>query len=293
MSAPCLHMLATILAVYGAWDDAPTAWRILPAEEYDNDISWYVRELEVYASPGCTGDKIAPHKTLGSLGGSDSIVDGNVETPWNTRTLSSKFAARAHYVGFQVLKANALHGNCVKLNQGSLHGGTSGLARMIVLQERVDSVWFDVTTFKDTAEASEWFNVTFSARPPRPPWPPAPPPNPSLPPPPPSQPPPPPSLPASLPPPKGTGGGDAAGERLSVGAIVGIAAGGAVALVLGLGICGISIHISRKMNRELKQAKHVVKPAKPPPGSTGAATVGGLPVPAVQGEKKAAAIELP
>ena len=127
-------MLATILAVYGAWDDAPTAWRILPAEEYDNDISWYVRELEVYASPGCTGDKIAPHKTLGSLGGSDSIVDGNVETPWNTRTLSSKFAARAHYVGFQVLKANALHGNCVKLNQGSLHGGTSGLARMIVLR---------------------------------------------------------------------------------------------------------------------------------------------------------------
>ena len=45
-----------------------------------------------------------------------------------------------------------------------------------------------------------------------------------------------------------------------MGAIAGIAAGGAVLVALGLAIVGISVCVCRKMNRELKQAKRDVKP---------------------------------
>ena len=83
-----------------------------------------------------------------------------------------------------------------------------------------------------------------------------------------------------------------------MGAIAGIAGGGAMCLALGLAICGISVYVCRKMNRELKQAKHAVKPTStggsPPPDFSATSRpdvgVGGLPVPAVQG---GAAIEMP
>ena len=129
-------LLSTLLAVHGAWDAAPTGWRITNAKEYKNDYSWYVRELEVYASPDCTGDKIPASKGLGSKSASQqkNIFDGDPETEWNTNTMSNVFAAREHYVGFQVARADAVHGNCMRLNQGSLHGGTSAIAFDILLR---------------------------------------------------------------------------------------------------------------------------------------------------------------
>ena len=248
-------LLAPLLAVHGAWDAAPTAWRITNAKEYTNQYSWYVRELEVYASPNCSGKPIPPWKPLGSISTSQQkfIMDGDPETAWATNTFGDRFAPRAHYVGFQVRKADAVQGNCVKLNQGTLHGGTSGIVPDVLLQEKVNGVWFDVTTFRDTATAAEFHTpVTFAARPPRPPWPPAPPPNPSSPP----EVPPPPATPPTPPPPAG-----GQGEGLSAGAIAGIAAGGAILLVLVLAAAGISVYFCRKMNRELKQAQRDVKPS--------------------------------
>ena len=165
-------LLAPLLAVHGAWDAAPTAWRITNANEYTNEYSWYVRELEIYASPDCSGKPIPPWKPLGSISTSQQkfIMDGDPETAWATNTFGDRFAPRAHYVGFQVRKADAVQGNCVKLNQGTLHGGTSGIVPDVLLQEKVNGVWFDVTTFRDTATAAEFHTpVTFAARPPRPP----------------------------------------------------------------------------------------------------------------------------
>ena len=65
-----------------------------------------------------------------------------------------------------------------------------------------------------------------------------------------------------------------------MGAIAGIAVGGAVGLALALGLCAGSVYLCRKMNRELKQvnAKHGAKVdpqshkpvftlAKPKPGT--------------------------
>ena len=133
-------LLGTLLAVYGAWDAAPTAWRITNANEYTNDYSWYVRELEVYASKDCTGERIPPSKGLGSVSTSQQkfIADGDTVTEWNTGTLGAKFAARGHYVGFRVLRADAVHGNCMRLNQGTLHGGKAGIAFDILLRTPPD-----------------------------------------------------------------------------------------------------------------------------------------------------------
>ena len=69
-------------------------------------------------------------------------------------------------------------------------------------------------------------------------------------------------------------------EELSLGAIAGIAAGGAVAVALVLTMAGASFYICRKMNRELKQAK------KPVGGD-------GEPVPAERAGGKGSNIELP
>ena len=129
-------LLATLLAVHGAWDAAPMAWRITNANAYTNDYSWYVRELEVYSSPDCTGEPIPASQPLGSKSTAQQkfIMDGDPETAWSTNTNGARFEAREHYVGFQVLRADAVHGNCVRLNQGTLHGGTAGVAFDVLLR---------------------------------------------------------------------------------------------------------------------------------------------------------------
>ena len=118
----------------------------------------------------------------------------------------------------------------------------------------MDNVWFDVITFRDTAESAEWHApVSFSARPPRPPYPPGPPPTPNRPPSPPQP------FPASKPATAPAAAQSTSDQGLSVGAIAGIAVGGAVGLALVLGLCGVSVYICHKMNRGLKDAKHGAK----------------------------------
>ena len=116
-------------------------------------------------------------------------------------------------------------------------------------------MWFDVDTFR-AAALYEWVQHTFAARP-RPPWPPAPPPPPNSP----TKPPNPPSQPPTSP-----LDGEAS-QRLGVGAIIGIAAGGAVGLALALGLCAGSVYLCRKMKREIKQANEFRAAAKPKPGA--------------------------
>tara|TARA_B100000780_G_scaffold232378_1_gene172331 strand:+ start:88 stop:387 length:300 start_codon:yes stop_codon:yes gene_type:complete len=77
-----------------------------------------------------------------------------------------------------------------------------------------------------------------------------------------------------------------ASQGLSVGAIAGIAAGGAMCLALLLGICCLSVHVCRKMNRELEKAKTTAteevgawqSSVLSPPGFTTTSSVGDLPV---------------
>merc|ERR1711865_286590 len=69
-------------------------------------------------------------------------------------------------------------------------------------------------------------------------------------------------------------------SSLSAGAVAGIAGGGTVLAGLVLAIIVISVHVCRKMNRELKQVK---KPASETPEP---------PVPAVQGKTRQADIQL-
>ena len=60
-------MLDVVVFVLGTWGDPPTAWRILPAKRYsDNDGPWLVSELQVFASPNCTGDPIPAAKAIQS-----------------------------------------------------------------------------------------------------------------------------------------------------------------------------------------------------------------------------------
>ena len=66
-----------------------------------------------------------------------------------------------------------------------------------------------------------------------------------------------------------------------MGAIAGIAAGGAMCLALLLGICCLSVHVCRKMNRELEKAKTTAtqKSVLSPPGfHATTSSVGDLPV---------------
>lgn len=124
----------------------------------------------------------------------------------------------------------------------------------------------DVMTFKSVGP-SAWTTVELDDRRPfLPPYPPSPPPPlPSSP----SPPSPSPSLPSV-----------AEDSSLSAGAVAGIAGGGTVLAGLVLAIIVISVHVCRKMNRELKQVK---KPASETPET---------PVPAVQGKTRQADIQL-
>ena len=56
-----------------------------------------------------------------------------------------------------------------------------------------------------------------------------------------------------------------ASQGLGVGAIAGIAVGGAVGLALPLGLCAGSVYLCRKMKREIKQANEFRAAAKPKP----------------------------
>ena len=135
-----------IVFVFSAWGDPPTAWRILPAKPYyDNDGPWLVCELQVFASPDCTGDPIPAAKAIGSF--PDNLrfaVDGTRETIWTSIAYTAGYGgrhparatsheARGAWVGFEVLAADAKHGNCLRLSQGNSYSGW-GVAKDIVLR---------------------------------------------------------------------------------------------------------------------------------------------------------------
>ena len=70
-------MLSAVVLVLSGWSDPPTAWRILPAKRYNDDDPWLVRELQVFASPDCTGDPIPAATPIGSSPhGLPRAVDG-------------------------------------------------------------------------------------------------------------------------------------------------------------------------------------------------------------------------
>ena len=176
---------------------------------------WSVREFQVYANSDCSGDRIPSFKALASVNERYAVkaVDGDDYTFWQANC--SRCEARSVFVGFQVARLDAVRGNCVRVKQCY----SSGCAPGLVLQERVDYVWQDVTSFQ-TAGPDEWTQVSFLQRPPTPPSPPGAPPS-SPPPPAPPAPPAPPLTPPPLAPP----------FELSAPALAGIAVGGVAILV--------------------------------------------------------------
>lgn len=253
----------------GTWE--ATAWRLTTTSPTgDMDGEWTIRELQLYATPDCSGAKIPklPGKQGTIPSGANTIADGDTGTMWLG---CNPCHPHKEYVGLRTALTVV---RCLKLWQCARTGcvpelllqacwnGTCTSRNGVDAEARAS--WKDVMVFK-TMGPSAWTTVELDDRRPfLPPYPPSPPP--PLPPPPPS---PLPSLPSV-----------AKDNSLSAGAVAGIAGGGAVAVGLVLAIIGISVYICRKMNRELKQAK---KPASETRQTS---------VPAVQGETKQADIQL-
>lgn len=213
---------------------APTAWRVLPSKATAGvGNPWTVRELQVYPSSDCSGAFIPPMQPLASSGRPANAIDGDEETYWRASCDGGGVCAtRSVYVGFEVRQDDATVGRCLRMKQcaESRWWRQYNCAPDLVLQERVDAIWYDVAAF-ETAGPSEWTQYEFSQRPPAAPSPPA---TPPAYPPPPSVPPlrpspswPPPPAPPPLAPPT------ALPAPLGVGAVAGIAVGG-VALLAAL-----------------------------------------------------------
>ena len=257
----------------GTWE--ATAWRLTtnsPTGDMDGD--WTIRELQLYATPDCSGAKIPklPGKQGTIPSGASTIADGDTGTWWLG---CNPCHPHKEYVGLRTALTVV---RCLKLWQCARTGcvpelllqacwnGTCTSRNGVDAEARAS--WKDVMVFK-TVGADAWTTVELDDRRPfLPPYPPSPPP---------PLPPPPPSPLLSLP---SVAKAVAKDNSLSAGAVAGIAGGGAVAVGLVLAIIGISVYICRKMNRELKQAK---KPASEKSETS---------VPAVQGETKQADIQL-
>ena len=255
----CLSFLAPS---QGTWQ--ATGWRLTTnAPTGDMDGEWTIRELQLYTTPDCSGTRIPKLGTIPS--GANTIADGDTGTWWLG---CNPCHPHKEYVGLHTALTVV---RCLKLWQCA----RTGCVDVLLLQacsngtctsrNGVDAeaggAWQDVMTFK-TVGPSAWTTVELDDR--RPLLPPYPPPSPPA---------PPPSSPPSLP-------SVAEDNSLSAGAVAGIAGGGTVLAGLVLAIIFISVHICRKMNRELKQVK---KPASETPET---------PVPAVQGKTKQADIQL-
>ena len=243
----------------GLWE--ATGWRLTPSVPTgDMGDGWTVREVQFYALSGCGGDPIPHGSTI--PGSASAIVDGRMDISYRG---CNPCKPHEEYVGYTVaLNVNGTAvptvARCLKIFQCY----SSGCVPSLLLQVEADGQWRDATTFK-TKGVDQWTTVELDFRRPSPPLPP-----------------PPPSLsPSTLPspPPSVLSDGEAS-QGLSVGAIAGIAAGGAISLALLLGICGISVYVCRKMNRELEKAKTTAtqKSVLSPPGFTTTSSVGDLPV---------------
>ena len=149
-------VVGTVLLVLSAWSDPPTAWRILPAKRYSDDDPWLVRELQVFASPDCTGDPIPAATPIGSSPhGLPRAVDGLYDSDhyWSSAPYvagcssgcqasgaggPTTHEARGAWVGYEVLAADAKHGNCVKVIQGNFYSSCCK-AKELVLRIRCES----------------------------------------------------------------------------------------------------------------------------------------------------------
>jgi len=256
----CFSFLAPSQGVWQA-----EGWRLTTNKPTgDMDGEWTIREFQLYTTPDCSGKKIPNVGTIPS--GAADIADGDTGSWWLG---CNPCHPHKEYVGLHTALTAV---RCLKLWQCA----RTGCAPELLLQacsggpctsrNGVDAeaggTWKDVQVFK-TVGPSAWTTVKLEDQRPSPP------PSPLM--------PPPPSPPPSSPPPSLP---SVAEDKLSAGAVAGISAGGAVLVVLVLATIGVSVHICRKMNRELKQAK------KPISGMAEA------PVPSVQGGGEQADIQL-
>ena len=258
----CLSFLAPS---QGTWE--ARGWRLTTSSPTgDMDGEWTIRELQLYTTPDCSGTRIPKLGTIPR--GANTIADGDTGTWWLG---CNPCHPHKEYVGLHTALTVV---RCLKLWQCARTGCVPELLLQACsngtctsrngVDAEAGETWQDVMTFK-TVGPSAWTTVELDDRRPfLPPYPPSPPP--PLPAPPPS---PSPSLPSV-----------AEDSSLSAGAVAGIAGGGTVLAGLVLAIIVISVHVCRKMNRELKQVK---KPASETPET---------PVPAVQGKTRQADIQL-
>ena len=248
----------------GLWE--ATGWRLTPSVPTgDMGDGWTVREVQFYAQSGCGGKPIPHGSTIPKS--ASAIVDGRMD---NSYRGCNPCKPHEEYVGYTVAlnvigTAVPTVARCLKIFQCY----SSGCVPSLLLQVEADGQWRDATTFK-TKGVDHWTTVELDFRPPNLP------------------PSPPPPSPSTLPPPPPSVLSDGeASQGLSAGAIAGIAAGGAISLALLLGICGISVYVCRKMNRELEKAKKTTTEEvgawqksvlSPPAFATTTSSVGDLPV---------------
>ena len=186
-----LLCLAHIVCAHG--QTPPIAWRITPSVDTgEMEVSWMVRELQIFASADCSGAPISA--ATPSIGSSDrtgrleghsnaapAITNGFPVYPDNDvlgnywASPTNRVAARAEWVGF-VATAPAF-GQCLRVVQ--CMGMRNGCARRLVLQSQTaatynpEGPWVDVIEFD--ANYGAWTEVQWSAPPSTPPNPPAPP----------------------------------------------------------------------------------------------------------------------
>ena len=229
---PQMACLCFLAAVQGIWES--TGWRLTPsAPTGDMGDSWTVREVRFHERADCLGDPI-PYARIIPAEASE-IVDGRIDSSWQG---CNPCKPHQNYVGYRT--ATPTVAGCLRIYQCY----RTGCVPSLLLQAEVNGQWLDVMTFK-TRPPDHWTDVMLDMRPPLLPPPPSP-----L-----------PSAPPSSPP-----GGEGS-QGLSGGAIAGISAGGSIGLALVLAVCGISVYLCRKMNREIKQANEFRAAAKPTPGT--------------------------
>ena len=202
--------------------EAASAFRIVPTtgfgppkvvtSETRSVNKWRVRTLGVYTTSDCTGLAIAGTAISSgtdatSTGTADLVLDGDEATLWTATCTGSKWGTTCgdkDWVGFEVSGASVV-GACVKVSQCQSDYHVGGCSPALKLQERIGAHWRDVVSWD-----AEWNNAVMtiqfggnrlSAPPSPPPTPPNLPPTPMAPPP-------------------------MAPTAVSMGALVGIIAGG-------------------------------------------------------------------
>ena len=165
----------------------PIAWRITPSMDTGSlEVSWMIRELQIFASPDCSGAPIPA--AIPSIGSSDRTgrLEGHSRTPPaitnglpvypDNDVLGSYWASptnhvteRGEWVGYRATVP--AFGQCLRVVQ--CMGMRNGCAPRLVLQSQTAAVyspegpWDDVVEF--AANFGAWTQVQWSAPPSVPP----------------------------------------------------------------------------------------------------------------------------